>query len=243
MRLLVSVSNPVEAAAALAGGAEIIDAKDPLRGALGPVTLQTITQIRDVCLGHAPLTAALGDNSPDEDIEASAAAFAGAGASMVKVGFARNVAPSEIEAALRAAMRGVAQAAPVESGVIAVAYADAATVSSAAPDDVLAAAIVTGVAGILLDTADKHGPGLRSLMSRDALVRWIAASRDAGLMVAIAGKLSPDDLDWLAPLDIDIVGVRGSACEAGRTSRISATRVSMLRARCAAAPLQQRSLT
>ena len=38
MKLLVSVSNADEAFAAVEGGADIIDAKDPSRGALGPVS-------------------------------------------------------------------------------------------------------------------------------------------------------------------------------------------------------------
>jgi uncharacterized protein (UPF0264 family) len=36
MRLLVSVAGPDDARAALAGGADVIDAKDPGRGALAP---------------------------------------------------------------------------------------------------------------------------------------------------------------------------------------------------------------
>ncbi len=39
MKLLVSVADAVEAHAALLGGADIIDAKDPTRGALGPCLL------------------------------------------------------------------------------------------------------------------------------------------------------------------------------------------------------------
>lgn len=247
MRLLVSVSNGAEAASALAGGADIIDAKDPNRGALGAVTLGALAQIRDACGGRVPLTAALGDRTAEGDVEQSAAAFASAGASLVKIGFADAVSPGAIDAVLRAAMRGVAAAAPEASGVVAVAYADAERVSAAAPHDVLAAAARVGVAGILLDTADKHGPGLRALMSPDALNRWIAASRDAGLIVAIAGKLSAEDIGWLALMDVDIAGVRGAACEGGRTGAISTPRVSMLRARCGAvspprAPLRSHPL-
>jgi uncharacterized protein (UPF0264 family) len=137
-------------------------------------------------------------------------------------------------------MRGVSRAVPDGSGVIAVAYADASRVSAASPQDVLAAAANAGAAGILLDTADKSGVGLCGLMSREALREWIAGAREAGLMVALAGKLSADDIQWLAPMDIDIIGVRGAACEAGRTSQISAPRVSRLRARCAAPARRER---
>ena len=46
MHLLVSVRNAEEAAAALAGGADVIDAKDPAAGALGPVPVQVFREIR-----------------------------------------------------------------------------------------------------------------------------------------------------------------------------------------------------
>ena len=45
MRLLVSVMDASEALAALEGGADLIDAKDPLAGALGPVTRAVLTDI------------------------------------------------------------------------------------------------------------------------------------------------------------------------------------------------------
>ncbi len=242
MRLLVSVSNAAEAARALAGGADIIDAKDPRRGALGAVSPETLRDIRQVCGDCVPVTAALGEAGTVSDIEKTAAAFFVAGAVLVKLGFADVVSQPAIEAALRAAIRGAVPT-PEARGVIAVAYADADRVSGAAPQDVLAAAANVGAAGILLDTADKNGPGLCGLMSRDALTRWISASRGAGLMVAIAGKLSMEDVDWIAAMDVDIVGVRGAACEAGRTSEISELRVRMLRARLAEASLQPQSST
>ena len=45
MRLLVSVANAAEASAALAGGADLIDAKDPATGALTPVTADVFREI------------------------------------------------------------------------------------------------------------------------------------------------------------------------------------------------------
>ena len=45
MQLLVSVTDAIEAAAALDGGADIIDAKDPASGALGAVTVDVFRDI------------------------------------------------------------------------------------------------------------------------------------------------------------------------------------------------------
>ena len=79
MRLLISVANAAEASAALAGGADIIDAKDPLAGALGAVSVEVLREIHAAVAGARPVTAALGEASREAAIERAAAAFAEAG--------------------------------------------------------------------------------------------------------------------------------------------------------------------
>ena len=66
MRLLVSVRNAAEAAAALAGGADIVDAKEPLNGALGPVGHGMLASITATIGGSAPVSAALGEFARDD---------------------------------------------------------------------------------------------------------------------------------------------------------------------------------
>src|SRR5579885_2345804 len=61
VRLLVSVADAREARAALAGGADVIDAKDPRRGALGPVAPDVLAAICGAVAGRRPVSAALGD--------------------------------------------------------------------------------------------------------------------------------------------------------------------------------------
>ena len=61
IRLLVSVTSGHEAAEAIAGGADIIDAKDPSRGALGAVGPDAWAGIRRVCAHPIQTSAALGD--------------------------------------------------------------------------------------------------------------------------------------------------------------------------------------
>jgi len=89
-----------------------------------------------------------------------------------------------------------------------------------------------GATGVLLDTADKTGPGLRGLMTPSALVRWVAEAHEAGLLVALAGKLTAEDLAFVQDAGADIAGVRGAACEGGRRGRVSIDRVALLRTLC-----------
>jgi (5-formylfuran-3-yl)methyl phosphate synthase len=234
MRLLVSVSSADEAMAALAGGADIIDAKNPLAGSLGPVTADVLVEIIAAVSGVRLVTAALGDMAHEAEAERAAAAFCSAGAALVKLGFAGVADPRRVEALTAAAVRGAQTGRPGGSGVVAVAYADADCVGSLPAARFVEVAAHAGASGVLLDTADKSGPGLRGLVSDAALEAWVAEAHEAGLLVALAGQLAADDLEFVRGAGADIAGVRGAACDAGRSGRISAVRVARLRALCGA---------
>ncbi len=68
MKLLVSVADAAEAQAAVEGGADIIDAKDPTTGALGRVSLSVLQAIRETVASSIPLSAALGDVRFPEEV-------------------------------------------------------------------------------------------------------------------------------------------------------------------------------
>ena len=61
MRLLVSVVSADEARRALAGGADIIDVKDPREGALGAPSPRVLSEVVAAVGGAAPVSVALGD--------------------------------------------------------------------------------------------------------------------------------------------------------------------------------------
>ena len=90
MNLLVSVSSAEEASAALAGGADIIDAKNPLAGPLGPVAADVLGEIHSAVGGLRPVTAALGDVAREEEAEGAAVRFCSAGAALVKIRIRRH---------------------------------------------------------------------------------------------------------------------------------------------------------
>jgi len=227
MRLLVSVTSAVEASAALAGGADVIDAKDPLAGALGAVSADVLRDIHAIVAGARPLTAALGDAAGEGAIEYAAREFAAAGAALVKIGFAGVRSAGRVATLTAAAVRG-ARAGDVSAGVVAVAYADADHPASLAPGELIEVAARAGAKGVLLDTADKLGPGLRALVEPRALAAWVSEAHDGGLLVALAGRLTADDLTFVRDTGADIAGVRGAACDGGRTGRVTADRVRLL---------------
>lgn len=229
MRLLVSVATPDDVRAALDGGADIIDAKNPDVGALGAVTLARLGEIRAVVGETRLVTAALGDATDEATIESVARAYAAAGAGLVKVGLLGTTSVTQALMLATAAVRGAAAA---DGGVVMVAYADASRTHAIAPTDVIAVAARSGARGVLIDTMDKDGPGLFGVLSPGELGLWVVTAQAAGLLVAVAGKLTAADLPRVRAAGADIAGVRGAACVGGRSGHVSPALVRALLAGC-----------
>ena len=153
MRLLVSVTGPAEARAALVGGADVLDAKDPRRGTLGAVSARALAAIRRAVGPARPVSAALGEVAARQVMRRARAA-AGHHLAFVKVGFAgvRNDARArELAAAVR-------RSAGTRTRLVLVAYADWEQVGGLAPRRLVAVAAEVGAAGVLFDTAHKATP-------------------------------------------------------------------------------------
>jgi uncharacterized protein (UPF0264 family) len=228
MRLLVSTASPADACAAVDGGADIVDAKDPAAGALGAVTFDVFRDIAAAVGGRRPLTAAMGDARSPASVETDARMFASLGAVLIKVGFAEITSASAARCSPRPRSTARAAAAPASCCV---AYADRLheDVSPAALLDVASSA---GAAGVLLDTADKRGPRLTELLSPASLAAWVERAHRQSLTVALAGQLRAGDLPIVRQCGADVAGVRGAACTGGRGGAVEAARVRALLDAC-----------
>jgi (5-formylfuran-3-yl)methyl phosphate synthase len=214
MRLLVSVVSGDEARHAMAGGADIIDVKDPDEGALGAPAPRVLSDVLRVVGSAAPVSVALGD-LPDLPHTAALAARGAAlsGARYVKVGL-RGVRDLERAVAM---MRAVADAVALGGdgvSVIAATYADAAALDppALAPECLPELVRRAGIAGALVDTFTKDGRGLYGWVSEAELTDLIDRTRRAGAIFAVAGQLRPGELCRVAA---DVVGVRSAVCRAG----------------------------
>ena len=225
VQLLISVRSRDEALAAIQGGADIIDAKEPTAGALGAVSLATFASIADCIAGDVPVTAALGDADGEPSLEDHARAFGQAGAAFVKVGFAGIDSLARVSSLVTAARRGVST---TGAAVVAVAYADHDRVAALSPDLIVAAAAVAGAQGVLLDTATKDGVGLLQLFDESQLRAWVCRVQARGMFAALAGQLRAIDLAMVESMGADIAGVRGAACDGDRLGRINAGKVRAL---------------
>jgi (5-formylfuran-3-yl)methyl phosphate synthase len=217
-RFLASIASVEELPAALDGGADLIDVKDPSSGALGAADLATIRAIVTEVAGRKPVSATLGDlPMQPEPLVSAARRTAGAGVDFVKAGIFAN---GDAEACI-AALGAVA----VEGArLVAVLFADG------APDFTLLDRIAAaGFAGAMLDTAEKRDGALPDHLPPERLRAFVQRARSLGLMTGLAGSLRLEHVAPLAALGPDYLGFRGALCAGGRADRIEAARVRQVR--------------
>jgi (5-formylfuran-3-yl)methyl phosphate synthase len=224
--LLISVRNAAEAAVALAGGADVIDVKEPSRGSLGAADAAIVASVVEAVGGRVPVSAALGElDSFSTSDRASWNDPFPPGVALVKLGLAGCGARADWAARWRAALaRRAASAQPV--GVV---YADWRVAAAPVPERVLSAALECRCPALLVDTWDKTSGTLLDHWPADSLARFMARVRQQGLAVVLAGSLAGPALVTAIRLAPDLVALRGAVCRGGREGTICIQRVREVR--------------
>lgn len=228
--LLVSVRSPSEAAAALAGGADIIDVKEPERGPLGRADDETIRAVLDVVAGRRPVSAALGELVDGESRPNDARLR------FVKWGLARcERIPSGDAGSWRKTLT-LELSRRAKPQAVVVAYADWQCAQAPPAHEVVAFACQRPGNVLLVDTYCKE-PAPRS-PARPTLLDWLPASdiaaickqcRAAKVRVALAGSLTLDEIKEMRFAEPNWFAVRGAVCATGdRRSEIEVERVRQL---------------
>jgi (5-formylfuran-3-yl)methyl phosphate synthase len=233
--LLVSVRNLAEARAAIDGGCDRLDVKEPLRGPLGMADVNVIAEIATFSAQAArhrdavPCSVALGEIH--ESQESDGPFVLPSGVSDIKLGPARLGTSKRWTDDWGHALRRFRCEQPHSIRRVAVAYADWSTAGALPPAAILAAAIEAGADAFLIDTYRKDTGGLLDALSLQELGRISGAVHRAGMTLALAGSLRLEDLAALVELRPDVIAVRGAACEGRRRSAdVSTACVRRLRA-------------
>lgn len=218
--MLASVATAAEARLAVTLGADIIDLKDPARGALGALPAATVRDIVAAVAGARPTSATIGDLPMEpEQVCRAVERTAARGVGIVKVGVFPGGAPEE-------AIAGLAPLAARGLRLVIVLFADR------RPDLSLLPPIAgSGCLGVMLDTADKSSGGLRRSLDGPALADFLGRARGLGLMAGLAGSLTRADIAPLLDLAPDYLGFRGALCAGAlRAGRLEPTAVEAVRA-------------
>lgn len=238
-RLLVSVRSVTEAEAALAGGCDVLDIKEPARGPLGMADVATIADIlslRNQTSPNVPVSVALGDATEWQPERPSPRLPPGI--AYLKLGTAGLASTPDWRGWLeKTRERFGATGASGGADWIAVACADADEAGGPPPEEVLDVAALAGWAGLLIDTCSKENRCLFDWLNGSRLAALAADARSRDLVFSLAGRLQLADISRLVELQPDTVGIRSAACREGnRSGPVDARRVRAFRAalRCAA---------
>jgi (5-formylfuran-3-yl)methyl phosphate synthase len=225
IQLLVSVRSPAEVDACLRGGADIIDIKDPSRGALGRAVLESVRKVVRRVGGRVALTAAWGEldqSSPLSQQEVGDLE----GLRLIKLGTAGL---RSLDGCHNRWQR-LCQTAPPDLILAVVHYADWQSCGGLDFADSVELALSGGGGPLVIDTFDKQSGNLLSYYSADRLQAMLEELRLRGIPSVLAGSLRLDDFAQVLPCHPTVIAVRGAACHEGnRTNAVSSQRVAELR--------------
>lgn len=204
--------NEKEALEAIAGGADIIDVKNPAEGALGANYPWIIKRIKEVTPKNIEVSCTLGEvgNLPGS---VSLAAFGAAslGVDYIKVGLFGIKTPKDALFLLQNAKRAAKECNP-KIKLAVTGYADAEKIGSINPFSIPEVAHKAKVDVAMIDTSVKDGKNLFDYLSIKELEKFVDSTHDFSLKAALAGSLRKQDLPVVYGLGVDIAGLRGAAC-------------------------------
>jgi uncharacterized protein (UPF0264 family) len=212
LKLLISPMNQQEALEAIAGGADIIDVKNPLEGALGANYPWVIRGIKEITPKNLEVSCTLGEvgNFPGSVSLASFGA-ASLGVDYIKVGLHGIKTPDEAVFLLRNVGRAAKECNPKIKVAVA-GYADAEKIGAIGPLLIPEIAYEAQAEVAMIDTSVKNGKNLFDYLSTEALEKFVASAHSFRLEAALAGSLRKKDLPRVYSLGADIAGLRGAAC-------------------------------
>jgi uncharacterized protein (UPF0264 family) len=212
MILMVSVQNVAEAIEALDGGADIVDVKNLQEALVGSAKPSVVKQVREAVPPGHHASVTLGVVPNQVGTVAMAVYTAGVlNATSVKVGFMKTDYDLAVEILLasREALDGF------DTKLIGSLFADNPEFGGLDPHDMVRLAREGKCDGFLVDTLSKDGRNLFDFMPEAELRDMVFQGKELGMSTALSGHLRIDNLDELARINPDIVGVRGAVCARG----------------------------
>jgi len=205
--LLVSVRDLSEAKVATNGGVDILDFKEPRRGALAACD-PSLWRSAVHAFPSMLLSAALGEGNEARML----AAQVPQGFRYIKVGPSGQQTTSVLTSLWDSVEQATHGCSTAE--LVPVAYADFHEAKCVTPGQVLDAVIASGRRRLLIDTFAKDGRSLLDHLTPESLRALLGRAREAGVWIALAGSVQLDSVHALAEQRIipSCWGVRGDVC-------------------------------
>lgn len=212
MILMVSVQNLPEALEAIKGGADIVDVKNLQEALVGSAHPKVVKEVREAVPPENHASVTLGVVPNQAGTVAMAAYTAGVlKATSVKVGFMNTEYDDAVQILLdcREALDAF------ETKLIGSLFADNPMYDGLDSHRTVELARDGRCDGFLIDTLTKDGRNLFDFLPESDLRDMVFHGKELGLSTALSGHLRLEDLDELARINPDIVGVRGAVCQKG----------------------------
>lgn len=199
---LASVSSVDEARLVRSQGVDVIDLKDPNKGALGALDEDSVRSIAMLIDDGTTLSATIGDlPAYAAELETGVIKMHACGVDIVKVGvFDKSLSPFMLSALDRLTRRNIR--------IVLVLFAEF------YPVDIDFRRLQdTGITGVMLDTSDKASGNLREKLDDGILAEFVDNAKLAGLIAGLAGSLTREDIPPLLRVNPDYLGFRGALCK------------------------------
>jgi len=213
MMLMVSVQNLKEAKEAMKGRADIIDVKNLQEALVGSAKPGIFAAVREAVPEeiHASLTLGVVPNQAGT-VAMAAWAAGKMNATSVKVGFMQADYDKSVEV-LQASKEALAG---TNTKLIGSLFADNVLYEGGLDPHLMPKLARDGQCdGWLIDTLTKDGRNLFDFLPESELRAMVLEGKSDGMSTALSGHLKMSDLDELARVNPDIVGVRGAVCSRG----------------------------
>ena len=217
MLLMVSVQNVAEALEAEQGGADVVDVKNLQEALVGSGHPDIVRQVRSQIPveKHVSVTLGVVPNQPGT-VAMAAYAAAALNATSVKIGFRQADYDMAVEVLRqsRQALQGF------NTKLIGSLFADNFLYEGGLDPKLMVQLAKDGECdGFLIDTLTKDGRNLFDFIPEGELREMVLHGKELGLSTSLSGHLKLQDLDELARINPDIVGVRGAVCASGNRDR------------------------
>jgi uncharacterized protein (UPF0264 family) len=220
MKLLISPINTEEAIAALNGGADIIDVKNPKEGSLGANFPWMIKAVKNAIESKKPVSATIGDfNYKPGTASLAALGAASSGADYVKVGLYDIQTEEQALEMLTKIVRAVKDY-DTSKKVVASGYSDYERINSISPMLLPEIGAKAGVDVVMMDTGVKDGRTTFEFMTEEELIEFVRLANENGLDSAIAGAIKFENLPAIKRIQPGIIGIRGMVCGGDRSTTI-----------------------
>lgn len=236
-KLLISVTSKEEAIIASQCGADIIDLKDPAKGALGALDISLVNEIVGFLSleksAHSQISATIGDLPMEPDLICDQVQLMhDSHVDLIKVGFFVTTEDQSSEDQLSKdadahfqCLSALKRLAKNGIKLVAVLFAEF-NYPENLPDLIEDA----GFYGIMLDTANKNGISVLQYAEDAQKAVFVKKLKDSALRFGLAGSLKPSDISLLERYSPDYIGFRSGVCnDYCRTGRLNPALIDKVR--------------